>query len=119
MEISEAVDAIQLGAGLDQIYHEHRQDLLHSVGLDPGEVGPQELHKDTLRFMNRLCRHLGERHAGDTRVGAALEGWVRIVDEYDAFDALLSGFSFESRELVLRRGRRLFPGPLTAHWSER
>ena len=51
------------------------------------------------------------------KVPAALQDWVRLVEDYDAFDALLSNYKFAGREMVIRRGKQLFPGPLTAHWE--
>ena len=72
---------------------------------------------ETRAFMNKLCRALGDRHPGNPHVCAALHDWVRGVSDYEAFDALLSGFRFEGRHAVLERGRVLFPGPLTAHWE--
>jgi hypothetical protein len=68
--------------------------------------------------MRMLARHLGDRHSGEIRVGCALRDWVTQCDHYEAWDALLSGFAIEGREALLRRGRMLFPGPLTAHWGD-
>ena len=42
---------------------------------------------------------------------------MRRVEDYDAFDALLSNYKFAGREIIIRRGKQLFPGPLTAHWE--
>jgi hypothetical protein len=39
-------------------------------------------------------------------------------DHYEAWDSLLSGFAVDGREALVRRGRVLFPGPLTAHWDD-
>jgi hypothetical protein len=68
--------------------------------------------------MRKFARHLGDRHAGDPRVGQALRDWVELSDHYEAWDALLSGFRCEGRETLLRRGRMMFPRPLTAHWED-
>ena len=109
---------VLLGEPLRMIAADYRESLLVDMGFDPEEP-PQNLFvKETTRFMNKVCRHLGERHAGDSAVAAVLEDWVRRVDEYDAFDALLVHFHFVSRPTVLSRGRMLFPGPLTAHWGD-
>jgi hypothetical protein len=117
--VEAATEEVLLGASLLDIFREHRAELLRSVDLDPAEADPTTFRKDTMRFMGKLCRHLSERHAGDRRVGAALVEWVQIVDEYDAYDSLLSRWHrFDGRERVVRRGKQLFPGPLTSHWDE-
>jgi hypothetical protein len=108
-----------LGEPLRMIAAQYREGLLVDMGLDPDAAPDGLFVKETTRFMNQMCRHLGDRHAGDARVAHAMEEWVRQVDEYDAFDVLLSHFDFEARQAVLRRGRNLFPGPLTAHWGDR
>ncbi|MCB9879324.1 MAG: hypothetical protein H6835_17145 [Planctomycetes bacterium] len=76
------------------------------------------MRAETAAFMRELARHLGDRHQGDVRVGQALRDWIRFSDHYEAWDALLSGFDVEGREALIRRGRVLFPGPLTRHWTE-
>jgi hypothetical protein len=118
MELGEAVERVLLGEPMRAIAVAHREDVLASLGMTPDEVDARTLWNDTERFMRRLCRELGERHAGDGRAAAALAGWARRVDDYEAFDALLANFpSFEGRDQLLRRGRQMFPGPLTAHWE--
>jgi hypothetical protein len=67
--------------------------------------------------MRRFARHLGDRHAGDPRAATALRSWILACDHYEAWDALLSGFVFDGRDALVRRGRMMFPGPLTAHWE--
>ncbi len=117
MDFAQAAERIQLGESLQQLAVAYREALLIDLGLDPETAEATTLRADTHRFMNQLCRHLSDRHAGDARVGTALADWVRRCDEYEAYDALLSAFRFEGREAVVRKGRQLFPGPLTAHWD--
>ncbi|MDA0372598.1 MAG: hypothetical protein O2865_02315 [Planctomycetota bacterium] len=118
MELREAIDRVLLGEPLRSIAVAHREAVLRSLGMQSDEVSPRELWDDTGRFMNRLCRELGERHGGDRRAGVALADWAQRVEEYDVYDALLANFdSFEGREHFVQRGRQLFPGPLTAHWE--
>ncbi len=118
MDRDQAIERVLLGEPLKYIAQAHREELLVSVGLDLDEAQPSTFAKETRTFMNNLCRFLGERHVGDSRVGSALADWVQIVDDYDAFDSLLVGFEFDGRDAVVRRGRTLFPGPLTAHWDD-
>ena len=66
-------------------------------------------------MLGRLEAYLGERPAGDVRICHALREWIRSCDDYEAGDALLSGFEVNGREGLLRRGKVLFPGTLTAH----
>lgn len=117
-DLFEIADRVLLGESLRDVAVEYRNTMLIDMGFDP-ENPPDELFtKETTRFMNKVCRHLGERHAGDQAVAAELEAWVCEVNEYDAFDALLAHFEFPSRPTVLERGRILFPGPMTAHWDD-
>jgi hypothetical protein len=118
MELTAAVAEVMLGASMRAIADAHRQELLDAFGFRPEETDASVLVPETMQFMRELCRHLGDRHAGDPRALVALHDWVQRVDHYEAFDALLSGFRFEGRERLVRRGRMLFPGPLTAHWTE-
>jgi len=119
MEIADAIERALLGESLRAIAGAYRAELLAQFGLDPEEADAATFRDDTQRFMRKLCREIAERHAGDRRVRIALHEWVDRVDDYDAFDALLSAFdAFDGRESVVRRGRRLFPGPLTAHWED-
>ena len=72
MELREAIDRVLLGEPLRSIAVAHREAVLRSLGMQSDEVSPRELWDDTGRFMNRLCRELGERHGGDRRAGVAL-----------------------------------------------
>ena len=118
MDLHRAVADVLLGASLHQIAMDYRQELVAASGLRPEELTPQTFRDEVTTFMGQLARHLGERHTGDPRIGQALREWVGQTDHYEAWDALLSGFLFEGREGLIRRGRILFPGSLTAHWTE-
>jgi len=118
-DLFEIADRVLLGESLRDVAAGYRNTMLIDMGFDPEDSPPDDLFtKETTRFMNKVCRHLGERHAGDKAVAAELEAWVYEVNEYDAFDALLAHFEFPSRSTVLERGRILFPGPMTAHWDD-
>jgi len=116
-EVEAAVDRILLGESMQSLAESYREQLLVGLGLDPEDCEDTLFLKETHKFMSKVCLYLGERHAGDSRASAALQAWVRVVEDYDAYDALLSNYRFASREVVIRRGRMLFPGPLTAHWD--
>lgn len=118
MDQPQAVKDILLGASLRDVAAAYRQSLIDAFQFRPDEVTKETLLPETMQFMKKLCRHLGDRHAGEPRVGQALREWVMLVDHYEAYDALLSGFEFEGKDVVVRRGRMLFPRPLTAHWTE-
>lgn len=117
MKVEEAVDRILLGESMQALAGSYREKLLVDLGLDPEECEDTLFLKETHKFMSRVCLYLGEKHAGDARASAALQAWVGVVEDYDAFDALLSNYDFAGREVVVRRGKILFPGPLTAHWE--
>jgi len=117
MDVTAAANDVLLGASLRQIAAEYRQDLIDSFGLRPEDVTAATFRNEVAGFMRKLARHLGERHRGEPRVGQALQEWVMFCEHYEAWDALLSGFRVEGREVLVRRGRVLFPGPLTAHWD--
>lgn len=117
MDVDGAIDRVLLGEPLQSIYAEQRDEMLRSVGLEPKEAASETFAKETRRFVNKVARQLGDRHPGDQRALAALHEWVLRVDDYDPWDALLSHFEFDGKELLVRRGRMLFPGPLTAHWE--
>ncbi len=117
MQVQEAVDRVLLGESLEHLARGYRDKLLTDLGMDPEECGETLFLKETHQFINKVCVHLGEKHAGDARASAALQAWVRRVEDYDAFDALLSNYKFAGREMIIRRGKQLFPGPLTAHWE--
>ena len=117
MKVEEAVDRVLLGESMERLAHSYWAQLLMDLGMDPEECEDTLFLKETHRFMSKVCVHLGERYASNSGVSAALQAWVRVVEDYDAYDALLSNYRFEGREVVIRRGRMLFPGPLTAHWE--
>ncbi len=118
MDIPTAVADVLLGASLRQVAGDCRERLLADLGFRPDEVTANTFHDEVAVFMRKLARHLGDRHAGDPRVGHALRDRILHCDHYEAWDALLSGFTVDGREVLVRRGRMLFPGPLTAHWAE-
>ena len=118
MEISHAVADVLCGASLQQVAADYRARLVADLGLRTEEVAGDRFRDEVATFMRGFARHLGDRHAGNPRVGQALREWVRLSDHYEAWDALLSGFAVDGREALVRRGRMLFPGPLTAHWAE-
>ena len=119
MRLASAAAEVLLGASLQQIATRFREQLIADFHFRPEEVTPDTFRTETAAFMRKLARHLGDRHAGDPRVGQALQDWIMRCDHYEAWDALLSGFQVEAREMLVRRGRMLFPGPLTSHWSDR
>jgi hypothetical protein len=118
MDLDAAVRDVLLGASLQQVAAGVRARLIQDFHFRPEEVTPSTFVTETMAFMRKLARHLGDRHAGDARVGQALRDWVQHCDHYEAWDALLTGFVVEGREALVRRGCLMFPGPLTAHWSE-
>lgn len=115
--VENAAADVLLGASMRQIAAEYRDELIEEFGFRDDEVTPATFQNETATFMRRLARHLGDRHGGDARVGHALQEWVGFTDHYEAWDALLSGFDVDDREALLRRGKVLFPGTLTAHWD--
>jgi len=118
MNVSVATADVLLGASLQQIAGEVREQWIRDFQMRPDEVSADTFRTEVAAFMRKLARHLGDRHAGEPRVGAALRDWVEQCDHYEAWDALLSGFDVAERKTLLRRGRVLFPGSLTAHWGE-
>jgi hypothetical protein len=118
MNVQAAAAEVLLGASLAQLASAVREQWLRDFGFRPDEITADTLRAEVDAFMRKLARHLGDRHAGDARVGCALRDWVLQCDHYEAWDALLSSFDVEGREALVRRGRVLFPRPLTAHWSE-
>lgn len=117
MDLDQAEERVLLGEPLDAIAAAYREELLQSVDLRADEADPATFAKETRQFMGRLCRRLSDRHSADHRVRLALQEWVQRVDDYEAWDALLSTWDFDGKALLIRRGRMLFPGPLTAHWQ--
>lgn len=119
MDHDDAADRVLLGESLSSIASHYRLGMLQEMGMDPEESPPELFQKETIRYMNGLCRHLAERNPGDGRAAVALRTWVSAHEEYDAFDALLSHYDFDQRPMVLRRAKVLFPGMLTSHWPEK
>ncbi len=117
MDIARAVEEVMLGASLRQVAAAYRQDLIEAFQFRPEEVTGETFADETTAFMKKLARHLGDRHRGDPHVLHALREWVMRVQHYEAWDALLAGFDFHGKGALVRRGRVLFPGPLTAHWQ--
>jgi hypothetical protein len=118
-DIQRAAKDVLLGATMRQVAAEYREQLIEDFGFRPEEVTPGTFRDEVAAMMRALARHLGDRHQGDPRIGEALETWVRFTDHYEAWDALLAGgFDVEARDALVRRGRMLFPGPLTRHWDE-
>ena len=119
MNVKEAVEDVLLGASIPQIKQAYRDDLLASFGLDSKSARPDTFVNETRAFVNKVCRELGDRFRGDSRVVQTLSAWAAQVEDYDVFDSLLSNFTrFENRERLVQRGRKLFAGPLTAHWED-
>jgi hypothetical protein len=118
MDLQQAVRDVQEGSSLQQVAAAFRDDLIARCGARADEVTADTFRGEVAAFMRRLARHLGDRHAGEPRIGEALREWVRHSEHYEAWDALLSSFAVDGREALLRRGRMLFPGPLTAHWPQ-
>jgi hypothetical protein len=119
MDQAAAVREILLGASLQQVAAAFRDELIRDFHFRPEEVTADTFRAEAAAFMRKLARHLGERHAGEPHIAQALRDWVMVCEHYEAWDALLSSFDVDDREVLVRRGRMLFPGPLTAHWSER
>src|SRR5262245_8743330 len=113
-DVAAATRAVLLGESIASIAAAHRQGLLDAVGLDAAESAPSTFRKESVRFAGKVWRRLAERHETDGHVEAALVEWVRQVEDYDAFDALLATFkAFDGRPALLRRGQALFPRALT------
>lgn len=118
MNLHAAVADVLLGASLQQVAAACRDELIRDFHFRPDEISPDTFRTEVVVFMRKLARHLGDRHAGDVRVGQALRDWIRHNDDYEAWDALLTGFVVDGREALVRAGRMRFPGPLTAHWED-
>jgi hypothetical protein len=117
MDLRRAVERILLGEELSSIAASVHEEELTRRGLVPETAEPSTGATEVADYMRRLCRELGDRHAGDHRIAVALLEWTRSCRDYEAFDALLSGFEFEGRERVLRIARAMFPRAMTAHWE--
>lgn len=115
MDTRSATEAVLLGESLRSIANRKRLDVCARQGLDPedGRNGADEARE----FMRDLCRELGDRHGGNGRVAQSLVDWCGRCQDYEAWDALMSAFQFQSRPRMIERGRAMFPGTLTAHWS--
>lgn len=118
LDLENAAERVLLGESLLHLAADYRQQLIGDMNLGEGDVSASTFRSETERFISKLCRHLGDRHGEDNRVMIALRDWCLRVEDYDAYDVLLSGFRFDGREVFIRRGRQLFPGPLTAHWDD-
>ena len=119
MDLAQAVQEVVEGSSLAQGAAGYRADLIEHFGFRPEEATAETFRGEVEALMRKLARHLGDRHAGEPRIGEALRQWVQRTDHYEAWDALLSGFEVEGRDALVRRGQVMFPGPLTAHWTER
>lgn len=118
-DLATGAQRILEGESMIQLAEAYRHSLIDEMGLGEEDVTAQTFRREAFAFTQKLCRHLGDRHHGDGRVGSALQAWCQLVEDYDAWDVLLSGgFAFDGRPAMLRRGRVLFPGALTAHWPE-
>lgn len=117
MDVEQGIERVLLGEPLKMLAAACREEMLESVGLDPREALPETFRAETESFMKKLCRTLGERHPGDHRAMVALREWVRDARDYEAWDALLTHFDFDGKDQLIRRGRVLFAGPMTAHWD--
>lgn len=117
MQVADAIARIRLGETIAQIADAYRASTLASMGLSLQDVGPTTFRKETRLFVNKVCRELADKFAGDRKIAFALRAWVETVGDYEAWDALLSAFHFEGKARFIERGRRMFAGPMTAHWS--
>ena len=50
-------------------------------------------------------RHGVQVGAEGRQIGQALRDWILLVDHYEAYDALLSGFDFEGKQQLIERAR--------------
>ena len=118
MDLEQGIERVLLGEAMGALATACQEEMLESVGLDPREALPETFRAESRSFIKMLCRALGEKHSGDHRALAALRDWVREVNDYEAWDALLTHFEFDGKDTLIRRGRVLFAGPMTAHWSD-
>jgi len=119
LDLKQAAQRILEGESMIQLAESYRLAMIEEMGLREEDTSAQTFRREALAFTGQLCRHLGQRHSGDGRVAVALHLWCQLVEDYDAWDVLMSGgYVFEGREAMLRRGRILFPGPLTGHWAD-
>ena len=118
MDFRRALAFVLDGASMEQIAADRRALHLAELGIPPGGAAPSIGREEVASFMRAFARYLGDRHAGNPRIGHALREWIRQCDHYEAWDALLTSFVVDERPALVRRGRFMFPGPLTAHWAE-
>jgi len=118
MTPEEAIERVFLGEPLKHLGAAYREGLLSAAGLDPRDTPAAMFEFETGSFMKAVCRQLGESHPGDRRALVALRDWVREADDYEAWDALLTHYEFDGKAHLIRRGRVLFAGPMTAHWTD-
>lgn len=118
MDIGSALSALRAGASLRQIAADCQNEWLAAAGMKSDQPPPAACHEQVAAFLRSFARHLGDRCAGEPRIGMALREWVEHTDHYEAWDALLSSFAVDGRLALVRRGRLMFPGPLTAHWND-
>ncbi len=117
MEVAEGVERALLGESIQQIAKGYREGLLVALGLG-ADAAPMDLFaRETRLFANKVCRELGDRYGGDRRALIALHDWALQVTDYDVFDALLSNFAFDGKDVFVQRGRTLFANTLTSHWD--
>lgn len=116
MDRSVAIERILLGESLSEISAAKRLDLCIRAGIEADDE-PNAFVSEAGEFMRVLCRELGDRHAGNSRVAAALVEWVEWCRDYEAWDSLLSSFEFDGRDRLIERGQKLFPRTMTAHWT--
>ena len=76
MNLTTAVADVLLGASLQQVAAGARDQLIRDFHFRPEEVSPDTFRTEVTAFMRKLARHLGDRHAGETRVAFALRDWV-------------------------------------------
>jgi hypothetical protein len=120
LSLEGAANRVLFGESLASIRGALVEELIAREQLDADdEAVQQRTQRAAHPFLRDLCRHLGEKYGGNRRVAAALREWLRISDDYEAYDALLCAFEFDGRGKLLERGQLLFPGPLTAHWERR
>ncbi len=117
MQVDDGVQRVLEGEPVDVLARAYRHGLLAAFGLDPREAAAETFARETRLFVNNVCRELGDRHSGDQRALVALRDWAPRCRDYEPWDALLTHFEFDGKDTLVRRGRVLFPGPMTSHWD--
>ena len=117
IDVAEAVERALQGESIQQVGAAYRELLLVTMGLAPGKAPKDLFVRETRLFVNKVCRELGDRHGGDRRAFIALRDWALVATDYEVFDALLTHFDFDGKDVFVQRGRVLFAGPLTSHWD--